>query len=208
MVISKTEAKELITPAIEVKLRSSIISALQDYNDLDTFLKLTLSPTTRANFINDRMCFHIRDKMVNLPSVDFIRRRRRLHLVIIGEKEALEVKFKKLDDNRRPSNICTNESQEYMDQVQLEFPGMLHPITNIVAGYQLNTTRTGIKGIFVICPYGSQNKWEIGIPITAVAPATLASLISSTEHETEPPQKKVVPKERLVKKVTSEGNSG
>ena len=205
MVILKTEAQELITPVIEEKLRSSIISALQDYNDLDISLKLTLSATTRANFINDRMCFHIRDKMVNLPGIDFIKRRRRLHLVIIGEKEALEVKFKKLDDNRRPSNICTNESQEYMHQVQLEFPGMLHPITNIVAGYQLNTTRTGIRGIFVVCPLGSQNKWEIGIPITAVAPATLASLISSTEHEIEQPLKKVVPKERLVKKVSSEG---
>lgn len=205
MVISIVEAKELITPIIEEKLRSGIINALQDYNDLDTSLKLTLSATTRANFINDRMCFHIRDKMGNMSGIAFIKRRGRWHLVIIGKEEALEVKFKKLDDNRRPSNICTNESQEFMSQVQLEFPGMLHPITNIVAGYQLNTLRTGIKGIFVVCPYGSLNKWEIDIPITAVAPATLASLISSTEHEIETLQKKVVPKESSVKKVSLEG---
>lgn len=205
MVISIDEAKEMITPVIEEKLRSGIINALQDYNDLDVSLKLTLSANTRANFINDRMCFHVREKMGHMSGIDFIKRRGRWHLVIIGKKEALEVKFKKLDDNRRPSNICTYESQDFMSQVQLEFPGMLHPITNIVAGYQLNTTRTGIRGIFVVCPYGSQNKWEIDVPITAVAPATLISLISSTEHEIEPSQKKVVPKESLVKKVSSEG---
>lgn len=200
MVISIDEANKLITPVIEEKLRSGIINALQDYNDLDASLKLTLSANTRANFINDRMCFHVRDKMWHMSGIDFIKRRGRWHLVIIGKKEALEVKFKKLDDNRRPSNICTNESQDFMSQVQLEFPGMLHPITNIVAGYQLNTTRTGIKGIFVVCPYGSQNKWEIDIPITAVAPATLASLISSTEYEIEPPQKKVTPKKESARK--------
>jgi len=204
MVISIHEAKKLITPTIEEKLRSGIINALQDYNDLDTYLKLTLSATTRASFINDRMCFHIREKIGYMSGTDFIKRRGRLHLVIIGEEGALEVKFKKLDDNRRPSNIRSYESQDFMNQVQLEFPGMLHPITNIVAGYQLNTIRTGIRGIFIVCPYGSQNKWEIEVPITAIAPATLASLISSTEHEIEPPQKKVVPKESLVKKVSSE----
>jgi hypothetical protein len=204
MVISIDEAKKLITPSIEEKLRSAIVNALQDYNDLDVSLKLTLSATTRANFINDRMCFHIHERMGHMSGIDFVKRRGRLHLVIIGEEEALEVKFKKLDDNRRPSNIRSHASQDFMNQVQLEFPGMLHPITNVVAGYQLNTIRTGITGIFIVCPYGSQNKWEIEIPITAVAPATLASLISSTEHEIEPPQKKVVPKESLVKKVSSE----
>lgn len=205
MVISIDEAKGMITPIIEEKLRSGIMNALQDYNDLDASLKLTLSATTRANFINDRMCFHAREKMGYMSGIDFIKRRGRWHLVIIGKKEALEVKFKKLDDNRRPSNICTDESQGFMSQVQFEFPCMLHPITNLVAGYQLNTTRTGIRGIFVVCPYSSHNKWEIDVPITAVAPATLTSLISSTEHEVEQPKKKVVPKENLIKKVTSEG---
>jgi len=205
MVISIDEARKLITPIIEERLRSSILSAFQDYNELDGPLRLTLSPTTRANFINDRMCYHAYGKMSQMNGIDFIRRRGRLHLIIIGKEETLEVKFKKLDYNRRPHNIYTGESQDFMGQIQLEFPGILHPVTNIVAGYQLNATRTGIRGIFIVCPYGSQNKWEVAIPITAVAPATLVSSISRTKDEIQPSQKTVVPKEKSVKKVSSEG---
>ena len=205
MVISIDEARKLITPIIEERLRSSIISAFQDYNELDGPLRLTLSPTTRANFINDRMCYHAYGKMSRMNGIDFIRRRGRLHLIIIGKEEILELKFKKLDYNRRPHNIYTGEAQDFMDNIQLEFPGILHPVTNIVAGYQLNATRTGIRGIFVVCPYGSQNKWEVDIPITAVAPATLVSSISGTRDEIQPSQKTVVPKEKSVKKVSSEG---
>ena len=210
MVILKDEARKLITPIIEDRLRSSIISAFQDYNDLDGLIRLTLSATTRANFINDRMCYHARDNMSQMNGIDFVRRRGRWHLIIFGKEEILEVKFKKLDYNRRPYNVYTSESQKFLDQVpldqvQLEFPGMLHPITNIVAGYQLNTTRTGIRGIFVVCPYGSQNKWEVDIPITAVAPATLASSISTTKEEIQPPKKTVVPRGKSVKRVSSEG---
>ena len=206
MSISIDEAEKLITPTIVEKLRSSIINAFNDYNELDASLRFTLCATTRANFINDRMCHHARNMMEKMNGIDFVKRRGRLHIIIIGEQDSLEVKFKKLDDNRRPSNPPTVASLEFMEQkfyqVQFEFPGMLHPLTNLITGYQLNETRTGIRGIFVVCPYGSQNKWEIEIPVTAVAPATLSSVLSRAEHELEPPRKRVVPKTKLTKKIS------
>jgi hypothetical protein len=204
MSIARDEAEDLISPSIREKLRSSIIDAFQDYNGLDLSLRLTLSATTRANFINDRMCYHVRNKMDQISGIDFVKRRGRTHLIILGVKDALEVKFKKLDYNRRPRNVPTAEASEFLEQVQLEFPGMLHPITNLVAGYQLNATRTGIKGIFVVCPLGSHNHWEIEIPLTAVAPIPLVSTLASADQEVEPPPKKVVPKANIVRNMSKE----
>lgn len=204
MSIARDEAAYLISPIIREKLRSSIIDAFRDYNELELPLRLSLSATTRANFINDRMCYHVRTKMDKMSGIDFVKRRGRLHLVILGAKDALEVKFKKLDYNRRPRNIPTTEASEFLEQVQLEFPGMLHPITNLVAGYQLNATRTGIKGIFVVCPLGSHNSWEIAIPLTAVAPVPLVATLASADQESEPPPKKVVPKIDIVRNISTE----
>jgi len=202
MSISLDDAKGIMTPEIARLLLESIVSGFEDY-----FVKVPeesraiCSATTRANFINDHMIYHASDRVKDHPDVQFIMRRGRTHLII---GEGLEVKLKKLNLNRRPSNILTQEVSNYHDQIplkyphpqQLEFPGMLNPIANLIAGYQLNRIKTGIQAVYVVCPQGSRNRWEWELDFIAKPAVT-----TQPEPTIAPPRPKhVVAKKQPAKK--------
>lgn len=199
MGISLDGTKQIITPDIAKLLLESIVSGFEDYfKKIDEQSRAICSATTRANFVNDHMVYHARDKMKGNPDVQFITRRGRTHL-IIGDR--LEVKLKKLNRNRRPSNVLTQEVQDCHNQIplqcpqQLEFLDMLNPIANLIAGYQLNSIRTGIEAVYVVYPQGSRNRWEWKLEF-AVEPAMITEAQPIIDS---PKQKVIVPKKRLVR---------
>lgn len=201
MGISLHEATTIISSDIARLLLESILAGFEDYfNKVDEESRAICSATTRANFINDHMIYHARDKMKNHPDVRFITRRGRTHLII---GESLEVKLKKLNHNRRPSNILTAEVRDYNDQIplkppkQLEFQDMLNPIANLIAGYQINSLKTGVEAVYVVCPQGSLNRWEWKLDFAAKP-----VMIPEHEQVIEPQEPKViVPKNKLVNKI-------
>ncbi len=154
------------------------------------------SATTKANFINDHMIFHAKDKLGHHPNVGFVRRHGRMRL-LVGDR--LEIKLKKLDHNRRPSNILTQAVIDFHDQetqaYQFEFPDMRYPIANLIAGYQQNRMKTGIEAVYVVCPQGSRNSWEWRMEF-ALEPSK-AVPIEPTTPSAKP--KIVTPKKRLAK---------
>ena len=207
MAVSLSDAKRLIPPSVARLILESVLSALSDYNESDPELRARHSATTRANMINDYMLHHARAKMWNHPDVKLIQRRKRTHLLIADQ---FEVKFKKLNRNRRWGNIPTKVSVAYENQIPLYFPlqlelkDVLTPRTNLVAGYQLNSLRTGAEAVFIVCPLGTRNRWEWRIPFTAVS-----AEVKQTGPVTDSPSPKVVkPKNRPVRKQSKEEANG
>jgi hypothetical protein len=199
MGICLDDAKVIIAPDIARLLLESIVTGFEDYfKKVPDESRAICSATTRANFINDHMIYHARDKMKAHSQVQFVLRRGRTHLII---SEQLEIKLKKLNRNRRPSNIITQEVSDYHNQIplkcpqQLEFPDMLNPIANLIAGYQLNSIKTGIEAVYVVCPQGSRNRWELKLDF-APKPVIIAEpepIVDSSKP------KRVVAKKQLIR---------
>lgn len=201
MDFSLGDAKSIITPDLARLILESVAAGFGDYYDkVDEQSRAICCATTKAMFINDHMIFHARDRMKNHPSVRFIQRYGRTHLLI---DDQLEVKLKKLNYNRRPSNVLTQAVRDFNDQktkeypLQLEFPGMLNPVANLIAGYQQNRIKTGIEAVYIVCPQGSRNKWEWKIEFMAEPSKPYAEPISQP-----PKYRTVTPKKKLAKERT------
>jgi len=201
MDFSKDNAQSIITPELGKLLLEAISAAFGDYDKkVDAQARAVCTATTRAMFVNDHMVFHARDKMKKYaPYVRFVLRRGRTHLVIGPDDGSLvEVKMKKLNRNRRPSNIPTAEASDYQNQVpyQLGLPNMPSPIANLIAGYRLNSEKTGIEAVYIVYPEGAHNKWEWKLDFAA-QPAPAAPERQLVDSSPEP--KAVVPKKRPLR---------
>lgn len=190
------EARDNIPPEIPVLLLKSINSAFEDYNkNVSDSSRGICSPTTRANFINDHMIFRAKVNLGGHPDVKFIKKNGRTHLLICNK---FEVKLKKLNANRRPSNLITQAVFEFNNQIpanlpyQYAFDEILNPITNLIAGYQLNRLKTSIEAVFIVCPEGKSNKWEWRLDFTEEP--SVKSLPPSKPNLFKPKRKAVKPK--------------
>jgi hypothetical protein len=161
---SQEEAKKSISPEIAGAIVESCLAAYQDwFSEVSDKSKAICGSTTKANFINDFMVHNARVLLEDHPDVKFIRQHGRSLLLI---KDIIKIKLKKLNRNRRPSNIPTRAVKRYNSQLPLELPtqytlpGVLYPITNLIAGYQANRLKTGVEAVYIVCPDGIHNKWE------------------------------------------------
>ena len=160
------EVQEIINPELAHAIARACIQAFQDwFSEVSDKARAVCCPTTKANFINDHMIHHARTLLGKHPDVRFCPRNGREHLFV---KEVAEIKLKKLNHNRRPSNIPTRAALDYDEQIPLpmvlpyqsELPNVLYPITNLIAGYQANRLKTGVEAVYIVCPEGRKNKWE------------------------------------------------
>jgi len=122
--------------------------------------RVAFRATTRANMLYDRLAQVVEQSLDDHPRVKISHRGRMLRLVI---DDALQVRFKKLDENHRARNVRT--SSQLSDYFQLRLPGMEEPeLTKLVFGYRLNATETAIDGRFVTCPKSWQeNHWVLAL---------------------------------------------
>lgn len=75
-----------------------------------------------------------------------------------GEISA-NIRFKKLNERMRSSNIPTNQAVLFNHQeLQPELPNM-PPLANITLGYTFNSTRTSAEAVFLTMPHGDRNIW-------------------------------------------------
>jgi hypothetical protein len=115
-------------------------------------------------------------------------------LVMIIE-ERIAVRFKKLDNNLRPSNIPTRQQHDFAWQgLLIGFPP---EATNLTFGHKLDSTGTGFSGFWLQCPRGNRNLWSIPLDRPVDQP-----LFSAQESGSDDPAPPVVrPKKTSPKKM-------
>ncbi|HBV97794.1 MAG: hypothetical protein JL50_02865 [Peptococcaceae bacterium BICA1-7] len=159
MTLSLNEAKRILDPILP-KLSKSINAAINDYKR--NILRLEYSRRTRASIINDLMWRYAQEALIDAPGI-FWRRKGNSHYLIIEDK--FKLKFKMLTKNLRSMNIPTQQALDfvYQENGQLDFPDKPAPVTNILAGYKWNDLQTDHDGVYIVCPFGTQNLWALEI---------------------------------------------
>lgn len=189
---TQKKGEELIGSELAYLILESVLAGFEDYSKhVSDESRAICSLATKASFINDHMLHHARRLMGKHPDVRFVLRNGRDHLLI---KQRVEVKLKKLNHTRRPSNILTEAVWKYNNQLplpfspQLELPDFLNPITHLIAGYQTNRLKTGVEAVYIVCPLGEVNRWEWRIDF--VAPPQ--PVCKPEAHPSAPPQTREV----------------
>lgn len=154
-------------------LAGCLYKAWDTYNNYPKELKVHHTPRSRASLIHDHAvayameCFESRIG----SSCHMINK-----LFIVAFSHGIAVRFKKLDECLRASNIATQQSIDFMSQVPL--PAIDIPI-NLHVGYKLNQLETDIEGIYITQPTSAySNAWffELEYDRSAAISATVSSI--------------------------------
>lgn len=170
--MTREDAERLLAPLLDT-IRDCIADAIREYRNLDSGLRWKLRKRSRSSMINDFMAFNARSRLAGLEGVYFSEYRG-LFSVYVGD--GIRLRFKKLDSRLRPSYIPTGQANDFMCQVNPPMlDGMPVPPTNLIAGYRVETMPLSTPAIYVVCPDGKRNAWELRVNVDE-APQDIASL--------------------------------
>ncbi len=151
MTISEEAARAILKP-YENDLQDCIISAWNTYSQYA--FRHIHTARTRACIVHDHMVDNARQRFENRPNT----RTYEIGGVFFVEiEEKVLIRFKKLDEDKLSCNIPTQQSLEFLGQMEL--PHMPPKVTRLIAGYELNGLQTAIRAVSITCPNGSHNAW-------------------------------------------------
>jgi len=159
MTMTIEEAGAILDPFLE-RIEFCIASAIKEYNKMESQTRSKFKKRTKASIINDFMVFNAARELEGLQGVLFSHNRQQFSVFL---NDNFQLRFKKLDYRLRPSNIRTMQVFNFENQVQTQLPDMPSPVTHIIAGYVWNDLQTAIKDIYITCPSGEYNEWELKI---------------------------------------------
>lgn len=136
-----------------------VLAAWQDWEKIPPAQRLKIGARARANNIYDFIAFHARFILGKVPGCNIIDHR---GLMVLGVDGRAIVRFKKLRDDKRTSNIMTQ--QQMLFSTGKELPGMPPKAGRLVVGYLLNLTATGIEALLVTCQQGTRLEYYFDIP--------------------------------------------
>lgn len=154
----KRQAEELLAPfeSLLYSIPSDAVSRyIRDFGDI----RFQLGKRSDASIIHDLMIGLAVERLDALP--EFSRMHNLgLHYYYASNGEiSANIRFKKLNERMRSSNIPTNQAVLFNHQeLQPELPNM-PPLANITLGYTFNSTRTSAEAVFLTMPHGDRNIW-------------------------------------------------
>lgn len=104
-------------------------------------------------------------------------------LFLICFANGIVIRFKKLDEKLRASNVATQQCMDFMTQVPLPF---VDDAVNLHVGYRLNRLQTDIEGVYITRPAGPRsNTWFLPLEFGTVDNAHLAERDERPTPDTE-----------------------
>jgi hypothetical protein len=166
--ISVEEAEVLLHPYVDdlVQIHRAALTYWRDLVKTNPRLGLDdANNQARARIISNYISAEIRVTFANTVGVRLLEDSGFL-IMLIDEKAA--IRFKKLNDELRPSNIMTGQQSDFATQELL--PGFPPEATNLTFGHKLNLTGTEIDGFWLQCPRGTANLWSLSLDKPADLP--------------------------------------
>lgn len=114
---------------------------------------LNFTSTTRANIVQNNMVKHAQKVFGQTEDVLCYENDGIFTVDFYG---TIRLRFKKLDNSLRPSNIKTTQQQEFSSQT-LFGPSY----TKVTAGYRLDRSALSIRDIHLVCWYNDALLWNI-----------------------------------------------
>lgn len=192
MIVTRDEALRILAPYLET-IRRCVRTGVDHYlTQVPPEARAWYSARTRASIIHDAIVQSAYHEFSAIPGVQLENRRGYLEVIIDGR---LRLRWKKLNAGLRPRNIPTQQTYEFMHQLQFDFPDAPPSLTNIIAGYRWNTTQTDILGVYIVCPNGATNAWHIDVD-AELLPQTIQETEDRVTHIRPRTRRRVVPKDR------------
>lgn len=183
MFLSQFEAETIIKPYENLFIECVLPAWRKYWSQNFDDIRHAFTPRTRANIMHDLMILNAQDKFAGIKNV-------KLHHIggvfFIEINRNIFLRFKKLNENKMPSNIPTQQTRKLLYQEEL--PGMLPHPTILVVGYELNRFQIDIRAVTITCPNGSTNAWDFELNMTS------GEILEVTELITGPPPTPIRPK--------------
>lgn len=180
MHMRKSQAKRLLVP-FENILHGIPTGAVMEYIQDFASVRYRLGKRSDASIIHDLMLDFAANRLDCLAEFT-PRHSQGLHYYLVSDGQlSATLRFKKLDDRMRSSNIPTQQTFLFNHQEpQYELPNM-PPVANLTLGYTLNTTRTSASSVFIVMPDGDRNiwTWQLQGPSTDQIPSVTADSLES-----------------------------
>lgn len=130
--------------------------------DQDHEREISLDPSTVAGMVSDRFGFLMEAGLDPDPQVKLARTGRMIRATIDGQDGQVTLRFKKLDERLRSSNVDTHNQESIYCQHLLGKFG-LRP-TSVTFGYVATPAGTEIGAVHFTCPITwSRNLWSIQV---------------------------------------------
>lgn len=159
--LSKDEAKEVLKPFAQL-FYDAIIGGFSDYKHNDSERAVIHDNTVKSNLVRSYVLNRVKQLVVNNPSLKLIEQKR-MFAILVSDK--VIVRFKKLNDIFRSSNIPTKQIKEFRSRV-LTFQGV--SALPIDAGWRVNDFYSEIEDVHFVCPNGIGNLWRFPLEDLAV----------------------------------------
>lgn len=130
-------------------------------------LRAAHTPTTRANIVHDHMVERAARYAQVCIGVRINESQRAIAMVIETDVGVFAIKLKKLDDDLRSQNLRTKQVEDFRMQEPLIGFEETH---NLEAGYTVNEMAQALSGVFIVCPNGHGNYWEIALSDAGIQP--------------------------------------
>ncbi len=165
MLITRDEAKAIVTPDIAALLAFLTISSVTDWpKEVSDSGRLSSSPSVRSHWISDRMVWYAQTKFHDSKDIKLVRKHGRYQILV---KDKVIFKLKKIGrHNMMPSNIPTDTVVRFNSQCkdlplnqQIPFPGFEpDDIAHLINGYVENPHKTEFTPC-ICCPNGNRPAW-------------------------------------------------
>ncbi len=159
--LGKDEAKEVLKPYAQL-FYDAITGGFSDYKTHDSERAIIHDKTVKSNLVRSYVLYRVKHLVANNPSLRLIEQKR-MFAVLVSDK--IIVRFKKLNEIFRSSNIPTKQIKDFRSRV-ITFQGVR--ALPIDAGWRVNDFYSEIEDVHFVCPNGVGNLWRFPLEDLAV----------------------------------------
>jgi hypothetical protein len=175
--VTKEVAEKKLEPHA-TKIQGCILMGINEYQTEYSKYHYLHSARSRASLVRDHIVEKIKQAFDGNKGVNIIDKRGLFLLSIDG----FVIRFKKLNKNFKTSNIQTQQTLRFSNQLEIE--GLYKPITNLNAGYIANEFWSDFECL-ITCPNGNRLDWVINIP-KKVSTTPIITISTQRTHIKEP----------------------
>jgi hypothetical protein len=185
----KAEAERFFAPHFD-RFTAALADGFSEYDEIDPKLRAKNRSRSKSSNINDFISHRIQEEFDGVGGAVFVERHGAIQLIL---ENTYRVKFKKLDRRLRAHNVPTQTVMAFWFQAQQILPFTPDPVANVWVGY--TATKSGaLEGIYIVCPQGRHNAWEIPLGIERAASQPITFPSARTAGQGSPKQRRIVPK--------------
>lgn len=159
--LSKEDAKDVLKPYAQL-FYDAIINGFADYKEHDAEMSHIHDNCTKSNLVRSYVLNKIKQLVVNNPGLK-LKEQKRMIAILVEDK--VVVRFKKLNNLFRSTNIPTRQTNEFRSR-NLSFQGVR--ALPIDAGWRVDDFYSEILDVNFVCPDGIGNLWRIPLEDLAV----------------------------------------